>query len=290
MPFSRLLLLLTLLLPAAMVLAQGTVDAPNRPADLRIVLPDPNRIYEIVTEPAAPVGGLGAFNEYLLTHLVYPASAVTARAEGVDSVEFVVETDGTLTAVALRGPGVHPDLDAEALRVVRAAPAWTAAHHRGNVVRQRVAVAVRFAPPLGAGEAPPIGARPVATAPKARRNAFTGKALAPPTPLAAEARDVVADQPPRYPDGPEAFLDWIRNHQRYPEAAIAQQVEGEVQVECVVDTDGTFNDARALTKLGAGLEEEALRLLRTCPDWTPARYRGKPIRALTTITIPFALP
>ena len=46
----------------------------------------------------------------------------------------------------------HCLLDAEAIRVIKSAPKWTPAHHKGKVVRQRVTVPVSFVLAEGSGE------------------------------------------------------------------------------------------------------------------------------------------
>lgn len=61
--------------------------------------------------------------EYLSNNLHYPHSARTAGIQGKVIVQFVVTKTGAITDVQVINP-VSPELDAEALRVVKAMPKW----------------------------------------------------------------------------------------------------------------------------------------------------------------------
>ena len=60
-------------------------------------------------------------------------------------------------------------------------------------------------------------------------------------------------------------------------------------VEFMVQTDGRLTDARVVRKMGSGLDEEALRLIRTAPKWEPAVFQGKPIKQKMVLPVLFQL-
>ena len=82
-------------------------------------------------------------NQYLITHVTYPAAARDAGAEGTVMVEFVVEKDGSVSNVKTV-LSVYPVLDEEAMRVVRELPKWTPGEVNGNKVRVYYNIPIRF--------------------------------------------------------------------------------------------------------------------------------------------------
>jgi protein TonB len=98
----------------------------------------------------------------------------------------------------------------------------------------------------------------------------------------------LADEQPAYPGGLEAYRTYLLQNVRYPEAAKAKNVSGDVFVSFVVDEAGRILDAEVAKGIGAGLDEEALRLVRLMPWWTPGRLAGKPVRVPATLRIRFS--
>lgn len=52
-----------------------------------------------------------------------------------------------------------------------------------------------------------------------------------------------------------------------------------VEVRFLVGKDGSLADIKPLTKLGYGMEEEVVRVVKGAPDWIPATQNGKKCRA-----------
>jgi protein TonB len=104
---------------------------------------DPNQIFLVVEETAAPIGGMPAFYEFVSKKLKYPAQARRMGVEGKVFVEFVIERDGTITDVkAIKGIGAG--CDEEAVRVLQSAPKWKPGKQRGKPVRQRMVLPIAF--------------------------------------------------------------------------------------------------------------------------------------------------
>lgn len=104
---------------------------------------DPDQIFLVVEETAAPQGGMPAFYEYVGKKLKYPAQARRMGIEGKVFVEFVIERDGTITDVkAIKGIGAG--CDEEAVRVLQSAPKWKPGKQRGKPVRQRMVLPINF--------------------------------------------------------------------------------------------------------------------------------------------------
>ena len=89
--------------------------------------------------------------------------------------------------------------------------------------------------------------------------------------------------------GTEAFFEWIQQNQKYPALALQRKVQGKVLMEFVVQKDGTLTDIKPVQRLGSGLDEEAIRLIKAAPKWQPATYKGQPIKQKMVLPVLFSL-
>jgi protein TonB len=90
-----------------------------------------------------PYGGAGAWNKFLQKNLKYPDMAADQHASGAVWVSFIVEADGKLSNIkVLRGAGYG--MDEEAIRVLKAAPAWKPGIQNGQPVRVSYNIPIRF--------------------------------------------------------------------------------------------------------------------------------------------------
>ncbi|MDE5813619.1 MAG: energy transducer TonB [Muribaculaceae bacterium] len=98
------------------------------------------------TIPASYPGGEKALSAYLAKNLKYPQPSINNGIEGVVNVKFVVKTDGALDKLSIVRL-VDPDLEAEAIRLVKGMPAWTPATVDGTPVESESNVEVIFTLP-----------------------------------------------------------------------------------------------------------------------------------------------
>ncbi len=100
-------------------------------------------VFTIVEKPPAFPGGEEARINFLIENLRYPETAKNDGIQGVVFVTFIVRYDGTITdANIIRG--LHPDLDAEVLRVVSKMPSWEPGRQRDKDVSTQFVMPVRF--------------------------------------------------------------------------------------------------------------------------------------------------
>jgi protein TonB len=68
-------------------------------------------------------------------------------------------------------------------------------------------------------------------------------------------------------------------------------VQGKVLLKFVVNTQGEIRDIEVVSKVryGHGLEEEAIRVLKKMPRWTPGKINGKPVNVYFSLPINFRL-
>ena len=78
-----------------------------------------------------------------------------------------------------------------------------------------------------------------------------------------------AEEMPKFPGGDSELLSFFAKNISYPELAKRAGVEGKVILSFVVDKNGNVYDARVAKSIGAGCDEEALRVLKMMPQWTP---------------------
>ncbi len=119
---------------------------PNIPLGTKNVQVDEEvdqAIFEVVEEQPEFPGGMEALLKYLAKNINYPESAVDNGIQGKVMVRFVVERDGSVSAVETY-KSVDPALDKEAVRVVKTLPKWKPGRQQGKAVRTRYIVPVVF--------------------------------------------------------------------------------------------------------------------------------------------------
>ena len=82
---------------------------------------------------------------------------------------------------------------------------------------------------------------------------------------------------------------YISGHLHYPELARSAGIDGKVLVEFVVNEDGSVSNAKIVTSIGGGCDEEALRMVSRMPHWKPGKQNGMPVKVLFTLPIRFVL-
>jgi TonB family protein len=110
----------------------------------------------------------------------------------------------------------------------------------------------------------------------------------PPKPAEDEIFTAV-EQQAEFPGGPRAFGAFLQKNLRYPSAAQRANVGGKVYVQFVVNTDGTIQDVQILKSVGFGCDEEAMRVIKAVPRWTPGKQSGRAVRSRFTQPITFVL-
>lgn len=100
-------------------------------------------------------------------------------------------------------------------------------------------------------------------------------------------KDVELAQPQ---GGRDAFGDYLKDNVQYPQTALHNNVEGRVLVQFTVEADGQLKDFKVLKGIGAGCEEELIRLIKEGPLWTPTRQNGRPVSDKVKVRFKFDIP
>lgn len=111
---------------------------------------------------------------------------------------------------------------------------------------------------------------------------------APEEEVADEIFDIVEEQA-SFPGGIGAFYSYVGKSMKYPNQARRMGIEGRVFVQFVIDKDGTLTDVRAIKGIGAGCDEEAVRVVKNSVKWAPGKQRGRPVKQRMILPITFKL-
>jgi len=94
---------------------------------------------------------------------------------------------------------------------------------------------------------------------------------------------------PEFAGGQAAMLRYLRDHLRYPRQALSAGMDGRVFLSFVVGADGRISDVQVLKGLGYGLDEEAQRVVRQMPAWTPGYQSQHAVAVRFTLPINFQI-
>ena len=94
---------------------------------------------------------------------------------------------------------------------------------------------------------------------------------------------------PEFPGGESAMFGYLSEQLRYPPMAGRAGIQGTVYTSFTVSADGSIEDIRVLRGLEGGCTEEALRVIRSMPRWTPGVQNGRKVDVHYMLPIRFTL-
>lgn len=87
-----------------------------------------------------------------------------------------------------------------------------------------------------------------------------------------------------------AFSEWVNSRLKYPEDARKKGIEGTPVLQFTITAEGKLTDIKILRSSGnIKLDQEAMRVVRQSPDWTPGTQDGKPKDIRLTFPVIFRL-
>ncbi|RFS21353.1 energy transducer TonB [Chitinophaga silvatica] len=93
---------------------------------------------------------------------------------------------------------------------------------------------------------------------------------------------------PEFPGGEAALMKYLQKNTKFPSLALDNGIQGTVFVQFVVNRDGTITDVKTTgAQKGGGLEDEALRVVRSMPKWKPGRQNGQNVAVFFNLPINF---
>ncbi len=88
-------------------------------------------------------GGLDNFHKFILNQVIYPALPLENGIGGTVILSFIIDEKGKLTQIEILR-NAHPELDKEAMRVLSSSPDWTPGKQRGNPVKVKFTIPIKF--------------------------------------------------------------------------------------------------------------------------------------------------
>ncbi len=267
--------------------------------------------------------GQKAMHQYIKDNLQYPIEAKANNVQGTVYVKFVVLSNGNLHDIKVVR-GVFPEdmgLNEEALRIINSMPKWIPGKQRGVAVNVAYTLPVRFRlsiplkpEPINTGDKNNTASKTKAVNVTKRMNTLQSKQKikmnAPKpshpssnTPDIVEGENIELDkvgadgvpiyktvpEMPFYGEGPNDANMYALRNISYPPSARKQNIQGNVYVGFTIMEDGSIQQVHIKQGIPGGkmCDDEALRVIRSFPNWTPGKIAGKALRVSSVLPIRF---
>lgn len=99
----------------------------------------------------------------------------------------------------------------------------------------------------------------------------------------------VVENPPSFPGGQKKLFEYLSKNVKFPPAAKANGIQGRVFVNFTVWKDGSIRDIKILRGVHDLLDKEAVRVVKSFPNWQPGKQRGKAVPVSFNLPINFQL-
>jgi len=99
----------------------------------------------------------------------------------------------------------------------------------------------------------------------------------------------IVENMPEFPGGEMALRTFIADSIRYPIEAQEKKIQGKVYISFVVNKTGKVINAKVVRGVDPSLDNEALRVVNSLPEWKPGRQHGKKVNVNYTVPILFQL-
>ena len=89
--------------------------------------------------------------------------------------------------------------------------------------------------------------------------------------------------------GANEFALWVAQNVEYPKESYDAGISGRVYIEFEVGADGKVSEVKVLRGVSEDIDNEAVRVVSSSPEWTPGTIDGKPVAVRYTMPIIFQL-
>ncbi|MCH5346541.1 MAG: energy transducer TonB [Muribaculaceae bacterium] len=98
------------------------------------------------------------------------------------------------------------------------------------------------------------------------------------------------DTYPLYPGGLNGLMSFLSKNISYPVQAVAENIEGRVIVNFVVNVEGNVSQVEIVKSVHPLLDKEAIRVLKMLTGFIPGKINGENVDVWFTLPINFKLP
>ena len=106
--------------------------------------------------------------------------------------------------------------------------------------------------------------------------------------IQGEVYDMV-EVAPQFPGGTKELMAWLGKNIRYPVAAQEAGKQGRVVLQFVITKEGKVADIKIMRGVSPELDEEAVRVVKAMPAWTPGKQDGQAVNVRYTLPVTFKL-
>lgn len=92
---------------------------------------------------------------------------------------------------------------------------------------------------------------------------------------------------PEFVGGYGALIEFIHKNLKYPIIAEENDIKGRVICTFIVENDGSITNVRVVKSVDPSLDMEAKRIIKSMPNWIPAKHKGCYVRCKYTLPITF---
>lgn len=97
------------------------------------------------------------------------------------------------------------------------------------------------------------------------------------------------DKQAEFKGGKPAMMEYLAKNIAYPADAASKKIGGTVYVAFTVEANGKISGAHVKKSVFPSLDDEALRVVSSMPDWNPAESKGKLVKTELVLPIKFKL-
>ena len=95
------------------------------------------------------------------------------------------------------------------------------------------------------------------------------------------------DQMPQFPGGEAGLMRYLQSNINYPANAAKNNIGGHVILQFVVEKDGHIGEVKVVRSIDPEIDAEAVRVVKSLPDFIPGRLDGEPVAVWYTIPVSF---
>ena len=100
---------------------------------------------------------------------------------------------------------------------------------------------------------------------------------------------IVAEEDADFPGGLSRWSRYLSENFKYPKPAIKKEIQGTVMVLFIVGSNGEVSGVQIIQSVHPLLDEEAMRLIKNAPRWTPAKWDGMKVAQYKAQPVVFRL-
>jgi TonB family C-terminal domain len=221
-------------------------------------------------------GGTYALRKYIKDNLIYPEESAKNNVQGKVEINCIVTKTGAIEKVIVM-TSLDKYCDAEAIRLIKNMPKWIPGNINGVPADMHRVIVVDFV----------IDTNKRVTTTADMRSITTCGGIESQN---SEIIFTVVEQMPQFPGGLVAMNQFIADNLKYPELSKKDKTSGRVYVRFVVSKEGKLCDAQIIRSLDAYCDKEALRVIRSMPDWIPGKQNGVNVPVYYIVPLSFTLP